>query len=237
MRALALSFVLAVSAPGVAGAQLIPQGPDAHPSVIAGLYLEPELVLDVGYVQPFPAAKPGLSIAIAGTMSFLVLVPPDPEIRGALIALASLGTDRWRASCALDLSLTHFDDDVASMWSLGTGLRCQPAHVLRNWALGLDLGFQSALSTHIEHTARARRAFDERYPDPAQASNGPQAGWYAFGSQRVRLGLSAQLAWSEYGAVALALGTLFALQQQGVYFSFSLAHVPFYLEIALRFGW
>ena len=232
-----LLFAIGVSLPGLARAQLIPQMPRARPSVIAGVSFEPELVLDLGYVQPFPPTSAELSLAVAGTLGILVLVPPEPELRGALVALAALNGERWRAACALELSLTHFDDDVASMFGIGAGLRCQPAHVLRNWALGLDLGVQIALTTHIEHTARAKGAFSERYPDLAATNDGPRDGWYALTSQRIRLGLSAQVALSEYTSAALALGTLFALQAQGVYFSFGLLHVPLYLEIVLRFGW
>jgi hypothetical protein len=234
-----LLFAVEVSAASLAKAQLIPQAPHARASIIAGVSLEPDLVLDLGYVQPLPLATSDseLSVSVAGTLGILVLVPPEPQIRSALVALANLSARPWRAACALDLSLTHFADDAASMYGIGAGLRCQPAYLVNDWALGLDVGVQSALTTHIEPTARAGRTFTERYPDRSATAGGPRAGWYAFASQRFRLGLSTQVAWSDYGSLAIALGSLFALQEQGVYFSFNLAHVPFYLELVSRFGW
>src|SRR5262245_41873283 len=87
---------IAASGPGLAHAQLIPQGPRAHPSVIGGLSFEPELVHDLGYVQPLSRASSELSVEVAGVVSLLVLVPPEPEIRGALVALASLNGEVWR---------------------------------------------------------------------------------------------------------------------------------------------
>jgi hypothetical protein len=53
--------------------------------------------------------------------------------------------------------------------------------------LGLDLGVQSALTTHVEPTARAKRTFTERYPERGATTHGPRAAWYAFASQRFDL--------------------------------------------------
>ena len=61
---------------------------------------------------------------------------------------------------------------------------------------------------------------------------GPRDGWYRFTAQRFRAGLSASRRFGSHWSGAIAAGTMFVEQHQGVY----LALFPFYLELSIGHG-
>lgn len=103
--------------------------------------------------------------------------------------------------------------------------------------MALDLGWQGTLLTHIRHSAATRATFEDRYPDEREGAQGPHDGWYGATAHRFRFGLAGMRALSDASTLRIALGSLFALQKQGVLFGFDLGQVPVYLETTLCVGW
>lgn len=223
----------ALVASRVANGQLVPTPTTDGPSLIAGTGFEPEPVVSATYLRPLPAGARRASLA-AGAGAKL----PLPSIaRGdfRVQLLATVGYQSaggWGGACQALPYLARAVNDAGTLYGLGLELRCQPSFYRRTWLLGLDLGWQETLGTHVQHSDLARRTFDDRYPTGAGGISGPEDGWYRFTSVRFRGGFTASHAFGASWSGALAFGTLFTLQDQGVY----LPLIPFYLELSARYG-
>jgi len=231
------SFCL-VLAPAGARAELIPRPQVGSAVGLASLAFEPELTLGADVLIPLALDDPRAALALAAGVKWAVLVPARGDLRLALGAAASYRlTGGWAASCAGFALGTRAQNEAGTLYGVGVELRCQPSYFFDAWSFGLDLGVQSALSTHVEHSATARHTFEERYPPGSAGITGPRDGWYRFTATRFRIGVASSHHWGDNWSGALALGSLFALQDQGVLFAFNLAQVPLYLEVAAGYAW
>jgi hypothetical protein len=221
-----------------AHAQLDPYADDPRPSVIGDVAFEPEPVAGVAYSHPVFSRERRAHFAIGAGLKSAFLIPQRGDLRINVTATAAYRfAESWRAACAGSGFLARAKNDAAGLYGLGLELRCQPGYSPPSWLWALDLGWQSTMLTHVQHSALARRTFDDRYLPGTTGIEGPRDGWYRFTSTRLRIGLSSAHAFGEHWSGAAALGTLFALQDQGAYFAFNLAQIPFYLEVSTRYAW
>jgi hypothetical protein len=221
-----------LAAPRVTEAQLVPAPSVRSPSVIAGASFEPEPVVSTAYLQPLPIAREHASLA-AGAGAKL---PPLSIARGdfrvqLLVAGGYQSAGGWGGACQALPYLARAGNDAGTLYGLGFELRCQPSYSRGGWVAGLDLGWQETLGTHVQNSDLARRTFDDRYLPGVTGISGPEDGWYRFTSVRFRAGLAASRRFGGWSG-AVALGTLFTLQDQGVY----LPLLPFYIELSARYG-
>jgi hypothetical protein len=142
----------------------------------------------------------------------------------------------WGATFSLQPYLAQVHNRAARMNGLGLELRATPSHYGFRWTVGLDLGWQSTLLTHIRHGEATRQTFRNRYPGRDQY-DGPADGWYGATAHRFRIGLVGARRLGNHLAMQLAAGSSLSLQQQGIAFGFSHAQVPVYAEALLRVDW
>jgi hypothetical protein len=122
------------------------------------------------------------------------------------------------------------------MNGLGLELRATPSRYGSRGTAGLELGWQSALLTHIRHGEATRETFRNRYPGQDEY-DGPADGWYGATAHRFRMGLVGVRRLGNHLVLQGAAGTIFSLQRQGIAFGFSHAQVPVYAEALLRVDW
>lgn len=232
----ALAFT--VRAAPVRAAEFLPLGPTRGPVVLGSLAMEPELTVGAGMLFPVLRNEPGVSLGLGAGVKWAALLPQRGDLRlhigAAGRAVSSAG---WGAACLALGFVARAENDAAVMYGLGLELRCQPSYFHASWAWGLDLGWQAALSTHVSHSAIARRTFDDRYGAGVSGVTGPRDGWYGWTSTRFRAGLAGSHRFGEHWSGVLALGSLFALQEQGVLFAFNLGQLPVYLELSAAYLW
>ena len=202
-------------------------------SVIAGAAFEPEPVASAAYRQPLLAAGERASLAAGAGAKLPLLSVGRGDFRVQVLAAGSYqSATGWGGGCQALPYLARAENDAGTLYALGLELRCQPSFYRGHWGGGLDLGWQETLGTHVRHSDLARRTFDDRYPPGVAGISGPEDGWYRFTSVRFRVGLAASHSFGGSWPGAVALGTLFTLQDQGVY----LPLIPFYLELSARYG-
>jgi len=214
-------------------AQLVPRLETPEASGLAGVAFEPEPVVNAAYLHPLPLGPPGATFLLGGGVKLPPLSISSGDLRVQLIASAGYRPSaRWGGLCSALPYLARAENDAATLYGLGLELRCEPSHVRGSWSFGLDLGWQQTLATHVESSALARRTFGDRYPPGVTGIAGPKDGWYRFTSERFRLGVSTSHRFRGGWSGALALGTLFTRQDQGVY----LPLIPFYLELSTTYA-
>jgi len=228
-----LCMGITLAAPRVAPAQLVPAPMTRSPSLIAGAALEPEPVASAAYLHPVPVEGGRTALAVGAGTKLPLLSIARGDFRVQLLAAASYQSPRGLgAACQALPYLARAENDAGAFFGLGVELRCQPSYFRGSWIVGLDLGWQETLTTNIQNSDLARRTFDDRYPPGVIGSSGPEDGWYRFTSVRFRAGLATSHRFDGSWSGAAALGTLFTLQDQGVY----LPLIPFYLELSARCG-
>jgi hypothetical protein len=220
-----------------ASAQPAPLRDDSRPSVTGFVAVEPDPVAGLAYWHPV-LEDPRASLAIGAGFKSAFLVPLRGDLR---LNLSMSGTYQftpsWRGACTASGYVARARDDAATLYGLGLELRCQPGYSTGSWQWALDLGWQGTLLTYVEHSDLSRRTFDDRYPPGVTGIDGPLDGWYRSTATRFRIGLSAAHVFRGRWSGAVAVGTLFALQDQGAYFAFNLAQIPIYLEVSTRYAW
>ncbi|HEU4578966.1 MAG TPA: hypothetical protein VFS67_11965 [Polyangiaceae bacterium] len=236
-----LSGALTISpwlAPSLARAELVPR-PDARRTALQStLALEPELTLSAALLFPLRLDSPRAVLSLGAGVKWAVLLPTRGDLQLSLGAAGSYLVARdWGAACAASALATRAQNEAATFYGLGLELRCQPGYFHGAWSVGLDLGLQSALSTHVEHSATARSTFEERYPPGVTGITGPRDGWYRFTATRFRVGVASSHRWGDHWSGVLALGSLFARQDQGLLLAFNLAQLPIYLELGAGYAW
>jgi hypothetical protein len=235
---LACALTSTLLSPSPAEAALVPRPDARRPALQSSLAFEPELTVGATLFLPLQLDEPRAALGLGAGLEWAALVPGRWDLQLSLGAAGSYAVARdWGAACAAFLLGTRAENEAATFYGVGIELRCQPGYFHGAWSLGLDLGLQSALSTHVEHTATARRTFEERYPAGVSGITGPRDGWYRFTATRSRIGLAGSHRWGDHWTGALALGSLFAWQDQGVLFAFNLAQLPIYLELGAGYAW
>ncbi|MBO0938626.1 hypothetical protein J2I47_18890 [Fibrella sp. HMF5335] len=206
--------------------------------------LEPELTTSVGYAYQVIETTNSLQIRLGAVLT----VPPYRVSTGSgrlsgLVALdwhptGPQSASRWGGRLALMPYYARNCNEAGTLDGLGLELRLLPLHRGKHRTGGLDLGWQGTLLTYIHHSDLAKAAFNERYvgttgPDLA----GPKDGWYRNTAHRFRLGYTSAWRLGSNAYWQLSVGTLVALQRQGVLLSFAHGQVPVYLETAFSLGW
>lgn len=220
-------------------------------AVTVGVAIEPALVLTLGYQRRVGGARPADPHGRTRLGASLTL-PTTAVAHGAwradlLAATDQLGRGAWRAPVTVAGYLVRNRNTAGTLLGAGTELRVAPGRYGARGGLGVDLGWQLTAATRVQHTALARAAFDDRYPDgsPAGTPGGtiaPRDGWYRLTGQRYRVGLAGQRALGgrePRGPATLwaAGGATFVRQNQGVFLAFDLAQVPLYAESGIRVAW
>ena len=198
--------------------------------------LEPELTTTLLYAHRFEVGD-RLSVLGGGGLK---LAPVILFHSAAFRAQAMVGASyRWSSGFELGLNTfeyyVHDHSDVGAFDGFGLELRGGPGYAASRWCVALDLGYQVTLLTHIFHGEIVDETYDDRYPGSELA--GPRDGWYGITAQRLRFGLAGGLSVSRSVSLRLALGSLFSIQRQGLFFGFNAGQIPFYAEAGVALVW
>lgn len=238
----ALALMLSVVGPGigqaVAQAGLPPPPIGSRHSLLAGVALEPDAVLLLGYAHWLGRLDDRSAISVGGSVKMPFTIFSRGAVRVNLGASARwLSPSGWGTTFTALGYAAHNRNRAGGMTGLGVELRVTPGYFGSRWGGGLDLGWQRTLRTHISHSGATRETFEGRYPAGVGGPTGPRDGWYGGTAQRFRVGVTGVHTLSDGSALQLSLGGLFVRQRQGVLLVFDLAQVPFYLETSFRVGW
>ncbi len=241
LLALALS-VVRVSAASAQSLGGFP-GDDSRTAVFLEASLEPELVLSIGYLYRVTAAPSAASLHVGAGLEVPPYLVKNGSLRTNLVVRGRwVGESGWGAAVTSMAYFARNRNRAGTMHGLGLETRAAPGYFGSRWSVAADLGWQTTLLTHVEHSALVRDTFEGRYPDGTSgpgsgAGAGPRDGWYGVTASRVRLGISGARAISDNLSIRLAAGSLFSLQSQGLFLSFAHGQVPVYLETAVRGSW
>jgi hypothetical protein len=211
--------------------------PPAQNTAAALVAFEPALVAKLRYARLIAARPAGLHLH-AGAMLTLPVLPLD-RARGrvALIARGEYAHDEFELSTELLPFVLRDANEAGDFTALGVELRVLPAWRPSWGALGFDVSWQMNIATHVQHSARIRDTFGERYPPGVQGITGPRNGWYGWMAHRLRMGVASHYRVSQRWTLQSSFGVLLAPQPQGVQASASLGQVPLYLEFGADVQW
>jgi hypothetical protein len=200
--------------------------------------LEPEPVVSLDYIFGLGALDRRHGLSVGAGVKLPTTVISNDAWRVHLITSAHWKSrDHWGATLTALGYLSHNRNRAGEIHGLGIELRAAPGFYGSRWTTALDLGWQGTLLSHIQHSAETRATFEDRYRPGVNGFAGPKDGWYGSTAHRFRIGLSGARKLADHTALQVALGSLFALQKQGVFFGFDFAQIPVYLETSLRVGW
>ena len=235
-----IAFIFIVFFPIKSWAQLMispPQG-IVRDQIFISTSLEPEWTVTMGYTHLM--GKPGktIDIHVGGSVKLGPTIIADGAWRANFITAADwrMG-EQWGTTLASSIYWAHDHNRAGVMQGLGVEFRATPTHYGKKWVKGFDLGWQYTALTHIKHSTEARDTFEERYPDNVDGTEFPKDGWYGSTANRFRLGVAGARKLSDHLALQFSVGSLIALQRQGILMGFSHAQFPFYFESTLKYGW
>lgn len=204
-----------------------------------GIGLEPELTTTVGYTRRLVDGPP-FELDVGGGLK----VAPAILLGAQAVRAQAIATVVWRSPMGLGAEITalpyflHTAGRASTADGVGLELRAAPGYLARRWSLTLDLGYQATLLAYLRHTALIEDAYGDRYPAGTDgAFTAPVDGWYGLTAQRLRMGLRGGVRFGDHVDVRLALGSLFSVQRQGVFFGFNMGQVPLYAEAGVAIGW
>lgn len=209
----------------------------ASQSVELAVSLEPALKTSAAYTRHLPLDEQ-LELRLGGGLA----LAPALLTTTQAARLQGIATLRWSAVAGFGAELTALpyfvhDAGLASTANgFGLEVRGAPGYFARAWSVALDLGYQATFVTHLRHNAIVTDAYGDRYPAGTSGEfDGPIDGWYGLSAQRLRAGLRA--GWNiDAFELRLALGALWSVQRQGVFFGFNMGQVPVYAELGAAFA-
>lgn len=238
-----VALTLTILRPPPGSAQAVAGFPvdDSRSSILLEASLEPELVVSIGYLYRVTSAPSSSSLHVGAGLEMPPYLIENGSLRANLMAKGRWVADNdWGASVTSMAYYARNDNRTGTMNGLGLEVRAQPGYHGSRWAVAADIGWQTTVLAHIEHSDLVGETFEDRYLDgtsPADAPDGPRDGWYGATAGRIRLGVSGGRVISEDLSFRIAAGSLFSLQRQGLFLSFAHAQVPVYLETSVKGIW
>jgi hypothetical protein len=174
VRAVIAVLVLAVAAPAQA---------EPTDRIFASIGMDTTLVSRLGYERALAVTTPGLSFALAADVTLPIFGPAggDGELRVG--ALAQLRRGAWfELGVALRPFLRGTRNEAHDAVATGIDLEIAPALRRGGFTLGIELGYNRAIATYLNHTASYR---EEVYPAVVD-------GWYGMAAATLRAGLQIQ---------------------------------------------
>lgn len=239
LKPILLSFLfLLIAFRGNGQPVIAPPGEPALNQVFVSIGLEPEIVTTVGYLHFIGSRGKNLNFYAGGSIKLAPLLISSGAWRANAITAVDYNiSDNWGGRFTTSLYNAHDRNRAGIMDGLGFELRATPVHYGKNWITGFDVGWQYTALTHIDHSAAARRAFEERYPQNRKGIEGPRDGWYRAAVSRFRVGLVGSRKLDDHWRLQFQLGSLLFVQRQGILLAFSHAQVPIYLNTQVEYGW
>lgn len=199
--------------------------------------LEPEIVSTIGYIHQIGNNDKKVGFHAGLSMKFEPLLISNGAWRANIIAAMDWKmTDKWGTRITNDFYLAHDNNREGVMNGIGFDLRSATIHYGKKWNKGFELGWQYTIATHIKHSEEAKETFNGRYPGNINGISGPKDGWYGAAS-RFRFGFITSAMLNNHLYLQLGLGSLLAVQKQGILLGFSHAQVPVYFESMLSYLW
>jgi hypothetical protein len=161
----------------------------------------------------------------------LSLIPDYGGIRlgGAASALFT-AKNGWGILFGLGPDALFSRNAHSSQFAFGAEGFVRPGYWMNNGLLALDLGYRLGYATCIIHRAPTDALFGDRYPG---ASTGPREGCLPLAAQRFRAGLMFAITsmTAGFGGVHLAGGVQYTPQIEGVFSSYPMTALPFYVQL------
>ena len=142
---------------------------------------------------------------------------------------------------------THVGSGMASSRNeLGTKLawilqlNVRPGYYDDRGHVAADIGYRTALATRVWHSDLVASTFDDRYPPDsfaALAEKGPEDGWYALRSHRLRAGLTGGLHAGRVVGFYVSAGFQYTPQPRGIVMNPALGTFPFYANVGVDVRW
>ena len=153
-------------------------------------------VAGVGYSRAVSVLGRRLLLTGDLTVPWAEVDASDYRVRaGALVPI--VGSRRWKLAGSLAPTLRGTRNDTGRMTSAGADLGLTGGFYARRWFAASELGFDWAMSTHVDHNARYRAVVFE----------GARDGWYRNPGGNFRAGLQAGASFGRHDLV-LRLGAL-----------------------------
>ncbi len=208
-----------------------------QPQLNVSLALEPEVVLVANYTWGVTTEELPVNFRLGGGTKIPTTLFSNRAWRVHLTGSADwVHKNKLGVAANSFVYLVHNRNRAGEIYGLGFEIRANPGYYRPNWNWSLDLGWQNTFASYITHSEETRFTFEDRYPDGVEGIPGPRDGWYGATANRFRVGFLGARHFSEKVSFAVALGTLFATQRQGLLFSFDFAQLPVYLETTVRIG-
>lgn len=153
-------------------------------------------VAGVGYGRAVQVLGRPLLLTGELTVPWAGVDASDYRVRaGALVPI--VGSRRWKLAGSLAPTLRGTRNDTGRMTSVGADLGLAGGFYTRRWFVASELGFDWAMSTHVDHNARYRAVVFADARD----------GWYANAGGNFRAGLQGGASFGRHELV-LRLGAL-----------------------------
>jgi hypothetical protein len=140
------------------------------------------------------------------------------------------------ATIGLHPDVRFADDSSGTKVAIGAALGARPGYYARRWSAALDLLWSTAVATHMSHSEAVKDTFRDRYPD-GRAGDGPEDGWFAFSSHRLRLGVAGGLAAAPWLAFHGSAGFAYTPQVGGILANPPISPMPFYANVGGAYRW
>jgi hypothetical protein len=217
----AVAFVAAVAAPLAARAQevnlaTLDEGGPNRVYVRTGA--EYAFVAGVGYGRVVSLLDRHLILTGDLTAPWAALDASDYRVRAG-VTVPIVGSRRWKLAGVAAPTLRGTNNPAGRMTNLGADLGLIGGFYARHWFVAGELGFDWAITTHVNHSDLYRETV---YADARD-------GWYSAPGGNLRAGLQAGASFGRYG-LALRVG-----QVRDV--GGAPPMVPFYGTLALETQW
>jgi hypothetical protein len=196
VQTLLLAALIGMSAPFAAHAQEINFGAlnEAQPNRVqlrAGA--EYGLVLGLGYARSVPFFDRMLVLQGDVTLPSAEMDVNDYRLRAGFM-LPIVGPDRWKLNGGMAGSVRGTENDIARMTSIGLDFALVGGYYAPHWFAAGELGFDWALTTHVDNSAAYRSTV---YADAKD-------GWYASPGGNLRAGLQGGVSFGRYDVILRA---------------------------------
>ena len=158
---------------------------------IVGMYTGAEhgLVVGANYARVMPH---DIVLSADATLGFAEADPGDYRLR-ATFAMPLVGLGKWAVIGAVSPTLRGTHNAVANMVDIGGDLSILAGRYTRRWFAAAELGFDTALATHITNSDEYRMAYPEA-----------RDGWYGTPGGNFRYGVQAGVTFARYDVILRA---------------------------------
>lgn len=220
----------------MAQAPVLSSGAIAPGQIEIRVGIDPAVVVSLGYSHRVTAVDDPRAARLGAEIEVPTTVFSHGAWRASLVSsIGWTASGHWGVRGTARWYVAHNRNRAGAMTGVGVAFRGRPGWYGHRSGVALDLGWQSTLATYIQNSAAVDSTFTQRHRDAA-LSRGPRDGWYGSTANRFRIGLTGSHGVGHDIDLSLSIGSVFALQKQGVLVGFDLGQVPFYLETSASIG-